>query len=131
MIIYICPKKDLPSLFERVHPVLSTTWLARMVSDAPTRVFNKHEVCSYPGEFNVETKHAGIGTLLIRVHGLKDAFKIEASPVSDKDQRTLLAHYSPKIPGEYTIFVRWSGVHIPGSPFTVHISRRQGEYSLY
>ena len=77
----------------------------------------------------METKHAGIGTLLIRVHGLKDAFKIEASPVSDKDQRTLLAHYSPKIPGEYTIFVRWSGVHIPGSPFTVHISRRQGEYS--
>ena len=84
-----------------------------------------------PGEFNVETKHAGIGTLLIRVHGLKDAFKIEASPVSDKDPRTLIAHYSPKIPGEYTIFVRWSGVHVPGSPFTVNISRRQGKHSSY
>ena len=47
VIIYICPKKDLPSLFERIHPVLSTIWLTRMVSDPPTRVFNKHEVCSY------------------------------------------------------------------------------------
>ena len=47
VIIYICPRKDLASLFERIHPVLSTTWLNHMVSDVTTRVFNKHEVYSY------------------------------------------------------------------------------------
>ena len=30
------------------------------------------------GQFKIETKNAGIGTLLIRVHGIKDTFKIEA-----------------------------------------------------
>ena len=79
------------------------------------------------GEFTVETKNAGIGTLLIRVHGIKHSFKIEAAPRSDTDPRTLLAQYHPRIPGEYTIFVRWSGSHVPGSPFTVKIKRRPGE----
>ena len=79
------------------------------------------------GEFTVETRNAGIGTLLIRVHGIKDSFKIEAAPKSDHDTRTLIAQYHPKLSGEYVIFVRWSGVHVPGSPFTVRINKRAGE----
>ena len=79
--------------------------------------------CPTPaGEFTVETKHAGIGTLLVRVHGLRDAFNIEAMPKPGSDKRTLVALYHPRIPGEYVIFVRWSGVHVPGSPFKVFIA---------
>lgn len=73
------------------------------------------------GEFSIDTKHAGIGTLMVRVHGIRDAFKVEAHPVSDNKPRLLIAHYYPRMSGEYTIFVRWSGVHVPGSPFTVLI----------
>ena len=74
-----------------------------------------------PGEFTVETKNAGIGTLTIRVHGVKGAFKIEANPVSESDPRTLKGHYNPKEPGDYIVAVRWSGMHVPGSPFNVTI----------
>ena len=73
------------------------------------------------GEFTIETKDAGIGTLTIRVHGIKDAFRIEAKQESTENPRTLKAHYYPSLPGQYIIFIRWSGDHIPGSPFTVDI----------
>ena len=79
-----------------------------------------------PGQFTIETKNAGIGTLLIRIHGLKDSFKIEARSLSENDTRTLICTYNPKLVGEYTVFIRWSGVHIPGSPFTIHIKQKPG-----
>ena len=79
------------------------------------------------GQFKIETRNAGIGTLLIRVHGIKDTFKIEATAEGEDDRRTLVANYSPNSSGEYVIFVRWSGVHIPGSPFTVNIRKRKKE----
>ena len=75
------------------------------------------------GLFHVETKQAGIGSLLVRVHGLKNSFKIEASPLSKEEPRTMVINYNPKLAAEYTVFVRWSGVHIPGSPFTVAIDK--------
>ena len=81
------------------------------------------------GEFSIDTKRAGIGTLLVRVHGIRDSFKVEAHPVSSDKPRFLLAHYYPTISGEFTIFVRWSGVHVPGSPFTVVI--REGMQLYY
>ena len=43
--VYICPKKDLPSLFERIPPVLSTARLVIMVKYAAAGIFNKNEVC--------------------------------------------------------------------------------------
>ena len=73
------------------------------------------------GEFTIETKDAGIGTLSIRLHGIKDAFRIEAKQESADNPRTLKAHYYPSLPGQYVIFIRWSGDHIPGSPFKVDI----------
>ena len=42
--VYICPVKDLPSLFERIPPVLSTVWLAHMVKYTAAGIFNKNEV---------------------------------------------------------------------------------------
>ena len=79
------------------------------------------------GQFKIETKNAGIGTLLFRVHGIKDTFKIEATSDGEEDRRTLVANYSPTTVGEYVIFIRWSGVHIPGSPFTVNIRKKKKE----
>ena len=76
------------------------------------------------GEFTIETKNAGIGTLSIRVHGVKGAFKIAAEPVNDDDPRTLRAHYDPKEAGDYIVAVRWSGTHVPGSPFNVNIRKK-------
>ena len=73
--------------------------------------------------FTIETKNAGIGTLTIRVHGIKGAFKIDANPAAEDDPRTLKGHYDPKEPGDYLISIRWSGDHIPGSPFNINIRR--------
>ena len=72
-------------------------------------------------KFVIETKDAGIGTLTIRVHGVKGAFKIQAKPSSEEDLRTLDAFYQPKEAGDYVIAIRWSGTHIPGSPFKISI----------
>ena len=81
------------------------------------------------GEFTVETKNAGIGTLTVRVHGVKGKFKIEANP-SESTPRTLDAHYDPQEGGDYIIAIRWSGVHIPNSPFHVHILDEEEERRL-
>ena len=80
-----------------------------------------------PGNFTVETKNAGIGTLTVRVHGVKGKFKIEADPKSESDPRTLLAHYNPQEAGDYIIAVRWSGNHVPGSPFNINIRNSKKE----
>ena len=79
------------------------------------------------GEFTIETKNAGIGTLTIRIHGVKGKFKIEASPESESNPRTLKAHFDPKEGGDYIIAIRWSGVHIPNSPFNIHILDEEAE----
>nr|WAW84871.1 filamin-like 1 [Halisarca dujardinii] len=79
------------------------------------------------GEFYVETREAGIGSLSIRVHGIKDGFKVDAIPLPD-DPRTLTCTYSPLRAGEYVIFVRWSGHHVPGSPFRIRIFKPKARY---
>ena len=84
-----------------------------------------------PGQFTIETKNAGIGTLLLRIHGLKNSFKIDSVPLASEDPRTLITTYNPKLVGEYVIFLRWSGVHVPGSPFTVKIKQKPGELLLH
>jgi len=75
-----------------------------------------------PCTFTIETREAGSGTLKVRLHGVKDAFKIEIKPIDQRDVRTLQARYDPKKPGEYLVTIRWSDVHIPGSPFRVKIT---------
>ncbi len=39
---------------------------------------------------------------------------------SQKD-RTILCKYDPSECGDYQINVKWSGQHVPGSPFNVHV----------
>lgn len=79
------------------------------------------------GGFTLETKNAGIGTLSVRVHGVKGKFKIEANPKDDSNPRTLIGHYDPQEEGDYIIAIRWSGVHVPNSPFHVHILDEERE----
>ena len=72
------------------------------------------------GNFMVETGEGGAGTLAVRVHGPKGAFKINMRRHPEND-RTILVRYDPNHPGAYTVDITWSEIHVPGSPFTVNI----------
>ena len=72
--------------------------------------------------FMIETRNAGAGTLQVRLHGVRDAFKIDIKPVDQRDVRTLKANYNPRKPGDYLVTIKWSEKHIPGSPFRVKIT---------
>lgn len=75
------------------------------------------------GNFTVETEAGGAGTLAVRVHGPKGAFKINMRRHPDND-RTILVRYDPNHVGKYTIDITWSEVHIPGSPFEVNFAEQ-------
>jgi hypothetical protein len=72
--------------------------------------------------FMIETRDAGAGTLQVRLHGVRDAFKIDIKPIDQRDIRTLKANYNPRKPGDYLVTIKWSEKHIPGSPFRVRIT---------
>ena len=75
------------------------------------------------GNFVVETVNAGQGLLDVQVGGPMGAFKVNMRQHPDND-RTILIHYNPAVPGSYSVSVTWSGVHVPGSPFTANISKQ-------
>ncbi|XP_065188032.1 filamin-C-like [Sycon ciliatum] len=70
--------------------------------------------------FVLRTHDAGMGSLVVRMHGIKDNFKIKLEKDRD-DSRLLHAKYTPKEVGDYEITILWSEVHIPNSPFKVPI----------
>ena len=76
------------------------------------------------GNFTLETGEAGSGTLAVRLHGPKGAFKINMRHHPD-NERTILVRYDPKYTGEYTIDVTWADKHIPDSPFKVNIQEQK------
>ena len=61
---------------------------------------------------------------------LKGAFRVEMQRESQKD-RTILCKYEPTEPGDYRLEVKWSGEHVPGSPFMVMIFDTQEELSRF
>ena len=61
---------------------------------------------------------AGPGTLKVRIHGPKGAFKVQMFRESEKD-RQIGVLYSPREPGQYTVNVMWSDDPADGSPFQV------------
>ncbi|XP_072180016.1 filamin-A-like [Diadema setosum] len=75
---------------------------------------------SFRGRFICETKGAGAGQLKVRVHGPKGAFRVEMKR-SDTRDRTIDVLYNPSEVGDYTIHVKWSDKHVPGSPFLIKI----------
>lgn len=74
----------------------------------------------YQSRFVCDTRGAGAGQLTVRIRGPKGAFRVEMARESHRD-RTILCKYDPTEPGDYRIEVRWSGEHVPGSPFVVLI----------
>ena len=44
-----------------------------------------------------------------------------------EQDRTIRCRYCPTECGLYTVEVQWSGAHVPGSPFHVHIVDSQAE----
>lgn len=74
----------------------------------------------FESKFIVETFGAGAGQLSVRIRGPRSAFHVEMKR-DREDERTILCRYDPEEPGEYVINVKWSGVHVPGSPFIVPI----------
>ncbi|XP_023932625.1 filamin-C [Lingula anatina] len=84
----------------------------------------------YQSRFLVDTKGAGAGQLTVRIRGPKGAFRVEMQRESQKD-RTILCRYDPTEVGDYIIHVKWSGEHVPGSPFQVRICDTEEEYERY
>ncbi|EDO45254.1 predicted protein [Nematostella vectensis] len=81
---------------------------------------------NFKGHFLVDTKGAGPGTLKIRIHGPKGAFKVEMYRDTTKD-RTIGVRYNPTEAGRYTVNIRWGDEPILGSPFEVNIVETQQE----
>ena len=74
------------------------------------------------GEFTIDASEGGNGYINLKVHGPHNGFKIDMKH-EDTDKNIVLAQYNPSHAGEYKIHILWSGEHIPGSPFSVRVSR--------
>lgn len=91
----------------------------------------EHGVLSlYQSRFVCDTRGAGAGQLTVRIRGPKGAFRMETERESQRD-RTILCKYDPTEPGDYRIEIKWSGRHVPGSPFCVMIFDTQEELNRY
>ena len=82
------------------------------------------------GNFTVETAEGGPGTLAVRLHGPRGAFKINMRRHPNND-RTILVRYDPTIEGVYRVDVTWSDIHVPGSPFTVNVDKQNSSSSTH
>ena len=54
------------------------------------------------------------------------AFRVEMQRDAHQP-RTIACRYDPSEPGTYVVQVMWSGAHVPGSPFRVHIGASRAE----
>ena len=58
------------------------------------------------------------------------AFRVEMQRESQRD-RTILCRYDPTEVGDYILHIKWSGEHVPGSPFHVQIFDTQDELERF
>jgi len=87
-------------------------------------------LATYQSRFICDTRGAGAGQLTVRIRGPKGAFRVEMQRESQKD-RTILCKFDPTEPGDYRVEVKWSGEHVPGSPYMVMIFDTQEELNRY
>ncbi|CAH8544199.1 unnamed protein product [Schistosoma turkestanicum] len=71
-----------------------------------------------PANFTLVTRDAGAGGLSLSVEGPSKA-DIQCD---DNKNGTCSVSYLPLVPGEYTVSIKFMENHIPGSPFTAHIT---------
>ncbi|GMT21276.1 hypothetical protein PFISCL1PPCAC_12573 [Pristionchus fissidentatus] len=68
------------------------------------------------GEFTVHTANAGAGILTIQMDGPSkvtlDAYELDTG---------YKARYTPLAPGDYYAAIKYNGIHIPGSPYKIHV----------
>ena len=81
-------------------------------------------------DFYVLTKDAGMGTLTVIVYGVENAFQVNLKAEDPSEPRTLKGVYYPNEAGAYKVIVKWSGTHVPGSPFKVTVTDREYEIEL-
>ncbi|RDD35945.1 Filamin-A, partial [Trichoplax sp. H2] len=72
------------------------------------------------GNFVVDTRTAGEGILRVRIYGPKGGFAVYMSR-NPEMERLIDVRYNPTEIGHYKIDIKWSDVHIPGSPFDIWI----------
>ncbi|XP_036803747.1 filamin-A isoform X5 [Oncorhynchus mykiss] len=77
-----------------------------------------HGTVNKPAMFTVNTKDAGEGGLSLAIEGPS---KADISCVDNQDG-TCSVSYLPVLPGDYSILVKYNDKHIPGSPFSAHIT---------
>ncbi|ESO02631.1 hypothetical protein HELRODRAFT_161920 [Helobdella robusta] len=77
-------------------------------------------LATFDNSFTVETKGAGPGQLTVRMRGRKDTFRIEMRR-DPMNNRTIHCRYNPTEVGLYILDIKWSGQHVPGSPFKIHL----------
>ena len=103
-----------------VHPGPDAS---KVIADGPGL---HDDILGSEGLFIIDAKQAGTGSVSVRVHGT-DKFHVNLKPINPPNLSLLKATYTPTQPGEYTLFVRWCGRNVPGSPFRVNISRGDGD----
>ena len=55
------------------------------------------------------------------MHGVKDAFDVDVTPIDPANPRQLKGTYFPREGGDYEVTIKWSDFDVPGSPFKVHV----------
>ncbi|XP_059161846.1 filamin-A-like isoform X3 [Physella acuta] len=75
---------------------------------------------NFQSRFLVDTHGAGAGQLAVKIRGPRGGFRVDMRRETI-NERIINCRYDPSEAGEYAIHVRWSGVHVPGSPFVVKI----------
>ncbi|CAF1050339.1 unnamed protein product [Adineta ricciae] len=101
--------------------------------------FQSHFICETKGAGNenrsvvllssMKVCSLGAGQLTVKVRGPKGAFRVEMQREHLQD-RTIVCRYNPTEAGDYIVSVKWSGEHVFGSPFHIHIFQSQEEFDL-
>lgn len=84
---------------------------------------------SFESSFWVDATGAGAGELKVRIVGPKGAFHVKMRKASQKD-KLYQCFYDPVEAGIYTVHVQWSGKHVGGSPFTVHLAHSHQDLEM-
>ena len=74
-------------------------------------------------DFLVDTCNAGAGTLAVTIDG-PSKVSMDCTEVEEGYK----VRYTPLVPGDYYISLKYNGYHIVGSPFKV---KCKGDYSCY
>ena len=76
-------------------------------------------------EFVIDTTDAGIGTLSVKVHGVKGGYNVECQPKSAEEPRIVIGSYQPTESGDYTVSILFEGENIPDSPFEITVAEEE------